>query len=190
MAPPELQLANIAVRPASAILFSGGGSRSFTATIGYLAALTELGLLDSTRYISGVSGGSWATVLYAFSNSSSNNSNSSSSSSGGGDGSISDVHSSSNVTLLLGNTTFPENMTAATLPDIPAGCARRAAVDLNMLHRLLVQYLGKSNPEYAWVEVRAGFHSRRLDRLSHLCHRLFRPLHAPSKSRYPQIMLL
>lgn len=124
---PEAELEAVASRPASAILFSGGGSRSFTVTTGYMAALLELGLLDSTRYVSGVSGGSWATVLYAFSN-------------------------TTNATLLMGNTTFPQNLTADALATLPAGCARRAAVDKDMLTRILEEYLGGSKSEYAWVQ--------------------------------------
>lgn len=50
----------------SAVCFSGGGLRSFIASIGYLAALEDLGLMDEIGYTTGVSGGSWATVLYSY----------------------------------------------------------------------------------------------------------------------------
>ena len=42
------------------ICFSGGGTRSMAATMGQLRALHKLGLLAKARYISSVSGGSWA----------------------------------------------------------------------------------------------------------------------------------
>lgn len=52
-------------RASSAVAFTGGGSRSYLASLGYLAALNELDL-SNIRYMSGVSGGSWATVVYSF----------------------------------------------------------------------------------------------------------------------------
>ena len=42
---PENELRDINSRPNTAIAFTGGGSRSYLASIGYLAALTELGNL-------------------------------------------------------------------------------------------------------------------------------------------------
>ena len=38
--------------------FSGGGTRSYLATLGYLRALLDLGVLQDLRYVSSVSGGS------------------------------------------------------------------------------------------------------------------------------------
>ena len=55
-----------------AVCFSGGGSRALTCAWGQLlglSTLTDAGgkpLLDEVRYISSVSGGSWAAVLYTF----------------------------------------------------------------------------------------------------------------------------
>ena len=55
-----------------AVCFSGGGSRALTCAWGQLLGLTHLKdadgkpLLDDVRYISSVSGGSWAAVLYTF----------------------------------------------------------------------------------------------------------------------------
>ena len=49
------------------IAFSGGGSRSASATIGQLRALESLNLLDKVKYISCVSGGSWAATSYIYS---------------------------------------------------------------------------------------------------------------------------
>lgn len=48
------------------IAFSGGGSRAAAATAGQLRALNYLGLLDNVRYISCVSGGSWASVPFTY----------------------------------------------------------------------------------------------------------------------------
>ena len=55
-----------------AVCFSGGGSRALTCAWGQLLGLSTLKdvsgkpLLDEVRYISSVSGGSWAAVLYTF----------------------------------------------------------------------------------------------------------------------------
>ena len=53
-------------RPNTGIAFSGGGSRAFAATLGQLAGLHQLGLLQSVRYIGGLSGSSWALVPLLF----------------------------------------------------------------------------------------------------------------------------
>jgi len=63
---PESAYDDIMSRPNTAIAFSGGGSRSYAATMGYLAGLNELGLMENVRYISGISGGSWATSVYSY----------------------------------------------------------------------------------------------------------------------------
>jgi hypothetical protein len=44
---PELKEETVTKRPNTAIAFTGGGSRSFLASIGYLAGLTELGKNNS-----------------------------------------------------------------------------------------------------------------------------------------------
>jgi hypothetical protein len=55
-----------------AVCFSGGGSRALTCAWGQLLGLSQLcdaqgkPLLDQVRYISSVSGGTWASVLYTF----------------------------------------------------------------------------------------------------------------------------
>lgn len=48
------------------IAFSGGGSRAAAATTGQLRALNHLHLMDKVRYISSVSGGTWASVAYTY----------------------------------------------------------------------------------------------------------------------------
>jgi hypothetical protein len=68
---PELADDQLAVpwlrdRPSFGVAFSGGGTRSATATLGQLRALTDLGWLRQARYISSNSGGSWASVPYTY----------------------------------------------------------------------------------------------------------------------------
>ncbi len=46
--------------------FSGGGKRSYAATVGQLRALEEIGLLDHMDYVSVVSGGSWALAVFLY----------------------------------------------------------------------------------------------------------------------------
>jgi len=69
--PPELADDELAVpwltdRPSFGIAFSGGGTRSATASLGELRALHRLGWLKRARHLSANSGGSWATVPYTY----------------------------------------------------------------------------------------------------------------------------
>ncbi len=61
---PEVSL--LSDRPNTAIAFSGGGSRSFLAGMGYLAALHKLDLMKNVRYLGGISGGGWLTSTYTW----------------------------------------------------------------------------------------------------------------------------
>eukprot|EP01034_Spumella_vulgaris_P028160 gene28160-34976_t len=61
---PETEL--LSDRPNTAIAFTGGGSRAYVAAFGVLSALTELDLMKQVRYIGGISGGAWATVMYSY----------------------------------------------------------------------------------------------------------------------------
>ena len=130
--------------------FSGGGSRSFTASIGYLAGLNELGLLGNVRYggrplrplslapssccgvylscpacsyITGISGGSWATAAFSYA--------------GVAEG---------NDRLLLGDVIFPANLTTGNLNDILPQCLRGAAVNKNFQDILLGKLLNPQVP--------------------------------------------
>lgn len=49
------------------IAFSGGGTRSASATLGQLRGLEQNGWLARVRYMTAVSGGSWAAVPYTYS---------------------------------------------------------------------------------------------------------------------------
>lgn len=53
-------------RPSLGFAFSGGGTRSASASLGQYRALHELGWLERARYISANSGGSWITVPYIY----------------------------------------------------------------------------------------------------------------------------
>lgn len=61
---PEKKL--VSDRKDVGVSFSGGGSRSYAATLGYLRGLLDLNLLDDIRYISSVSGGTWAVAVATF----------------------------------------------------------------------------------------------------------------------------
>ncbi len=68
---PEMADAELAVpwlkdRASFGIAFSGGGTRSASASLGQLRALHSLGWLGRARYISANSGGSWATVPFTY----------------------------------------------------------------------------------------------------------------------------
>jgi hypothetical protein len=57
-----------ALRPTDlGVAFSGGGTRSAAATLGQLRGLRDSGWLEHVRYISAVSGGSWAALPFAYS---------------------------------------------------------------------------------------------------------------------------
>ena len=66
MADPELAVPWLSDRESFGIAFSGGGTRSASASLGELRALHNLGWLDRARYISSNSGGSWVTVPYTW----------------------------------------------------------------------------------------------------------------------------
>ena len=53
-------------RPSTGVCFSGGGTRSYAATIGQLRGLAETGLLDQIGYVSAVSGGAWAATAHTY----------------------------------------------------------------------------------------------------------------------------
>ncbi|MEM7532410.1 MAG: hypothetical protein AAF639_09545 [Chloroflexota bacterium] len=63
---PEQSLDEVMDKPNTGVCFSGGGTRAMTATMGQLRALDHLGLIPDIRYISCVSGGSWATTIYIY----------------------------------------------------------------------------------------------------------------------------
>jgi len=69
--PPEIAAGDLAVpwlqdRASFGVAFSGGGTRSASASLGQLRALQDLGWLQRARYISSNSGGSWVTIPYTY----------------------------------------------------------------------------------------------------------------------------
>jgi Patatin-like phospholipase len=48
------------------VAFSGGGTRSASATLGQLRGLKRNGWLDRVRYVAAVSGGSWAAIPFTY----------------------------------------------------------------------------------------------------------------------------
>lgn len=52
--------------PNIGVAFSGGGTRSATATAGQLRGLLQNGWLEHVRYISAVSGGAWAAIPFTY----------------------------------------------------------------------------------------------------------------------------
>lgn len=66
LADNELKVSDLKNRKNVGVAFSGGGTRSAAATLGELRGLSELGLLKSVRYLSCVSGGSWACVPFCY----------------------------------------------------------------------------------------------------------------------------
>mmetsp|Transcript_22682 Transcript_22682/g.49684 ORF Transcript_22682/g.49684 Transcript_22682/m.49684 type:complete len:571 (-) Transcript_22682:35-1747(-) len=101
---PELDLPEIASRPSTAVCFSGGGTRAMVAALAQMKALQELDLIKNTRYISGISGGSWATSIIAYT-----------------------PGNPVDDSVLFGDIVEPDQLTMEGLGDIPEGCARSAA---------------------------------------------------------------
>ena len=62
----ELAVPGLSERASFGVAFSGGGTRSASATLGQLRALHQLGWLQRARYISSNSGGSWVAVPYTW----------------------------------------------------------------------------------------------------------------------------
>lgn len=63
---PENDLPELQDKPNTAIAFSGGGTRSYVGTIGFLAGLRDAGLLENIRYLGGVSSSSWAVAAFCY----------------------------------------------------------------------------------------------------------------------------
>jgi hypothetical protein len=63
---PEESIESIQKKENFGIAFSGGGTRAVSMTMGQLRALSQIGILDRSRYMSAVSGGCWATLPFMF----------------------------------------------------------------------------------------------------------------------------
>ena len=63
---PERQLDPPLAGADLGVAFSGGGTRSASASIGQLRGLVQNGWLDRVKYVTAVSGGSWAAVPFTY----------------------------------------------------------------------------------------------------------------------------
>lgn len=105
---PEVDL--LKSKPNTAIAATGGGSRAYTAFLGYMAGLNELGLMGNVRYIGGISGGAWATTTYSY------------------------AQNTDDDKVLLGPVTNPEDLTLDNLKGMDPNCARGfAAANLTLI---------------------------------------------------------
>lgn len=95
---PETEL--LKSKPNTALAFSGGGSRAYIATMGYLAAIRDLDLLKNVRYIGGISGGGWATTTFTF------------------------VQNVTDDNIFLGEIVAPEDIKLEDLKKMDPACAR------------------------------------------------------------------
>ena len=108
------------------IAFTGGGSRSYIAATGYLAALTELGLMDNIRYISGISGGNWATLSYMY------------------------AQNKVDDSVLLGPIVDPADITEENLKKMDPDCMR-GVTDADYVKQMLVYMLDGVQAGEAWM---------------------------------------
>ena len=95
---PE-QTANLPATPNTGVCFSGGGTRALASALGQLRGLTGLGLMGNVRYISCVSGGSWAAAPYTYY-----------------------ASGPANDSEFLGPITSPQNINMAGLATLPQTC--------------------------------------------------------------------
>lgn len=108
----------------TALCVSGGGFRSLAATLGYFRALHELGLLNNFDMLSSVSGGTWASAIYMFS----------------------DVSHSE----LLGPSADPGSLTLDVLRAQPA---KLGSVALSSTNRIIVKLLPSGLPYHMlWIQ--------------------------------------
>ena len=115
-------------KPSTAIGFTGGGSRAYVAALGQLAALTQLNLIKNVRYIGGISGGSWATLVYSF------------------------AQNVKSDTQFLGEITPPHLLTKAHLEIMDPACARSfAAKNLTLIALNAIREKKVSHLAYSWA---------------------------------------
>jgi hypothetical protein len=118
---PEHSL--LSSKPNTAIAFTGGGSRAYVASLGYLAGLYQLDLLKNVRYMGGISGGSWATTTFTYAQNAPDN-------------------------VLLGPVANPEQLTQQNLLKMDPKCARGyaaanlTAIGIKAYHDKLVTTVG------------------------------------------------
>jgi hypothetical protein len=109
------------------VCFSGGGPRSFAASLGQMRGLAALGLLDQVGAISCVSGGTWFGVLFTYAPSS-----------------IADSD-------LLGPVVAPGSITLGSLEIIADDCI--ASSLLNLTNEAISAYFATYLWEYTWGDL-------------------------------------
>lgn len=113
------------------VAISGGGSRSYLCALGYLRGLSDLGLMHKARYISGVSGGAWATLVYTYYQPG-----------------VPGVATTDEE--LLGDILPPEKCTLATLSQMNDTCARKATTH-DFYETLVGNFFEHKSLPSAWI---------------------------------------
>jgi len=127
---PENNYSKIKGRPNIGICFSGGGTRSASATLGQLRGLNEIGVLDSIKYISAVSGGAWTALTYTY---------------------LQD-DTVEGRELFLGKYTKPKNITEDNLSDAKKGYMGTAIKGSYVFHRVFGYWLaGRTDETYSSI---------------------------------------
>lgn len=103
---PENDLPELHNRGNFGLAFSGGGTRAQIAALGQLKGLETLGILKHAKYITGISGGSWAAASFAYARAS--------------------------IAKFLGDLQDPENITMASLGKTTGGAGRFFAVNQDL----------------------------------------------------------
>lgn len=138
---PEEQVPSVRAKPPNGLCFSGGGSRSYVGAMGVLRALTDLGLMGQIRYLGGASGGGWAASAYTYFQPDQPFSRIE----------VAEDHtvrttysktetSASNDEVLLGNITFPTDMTPSNINYIAPQCLR-GSVSSNVISNFVKEWL-------------------------------------------------
>jgi len=127
---PEINSGILSQKSPIAAAFSGGGARAFACALGQMRALHDLQTLQRMKYLTGVSGGSWATAAYTYAQ---------------------PETFGNDDRVLLGENLAPQNITMAALKEIDSRCARKSVT------KSLVTAVGKhilfgSTPAHAWVQ--------------------------------------
>lgn len=99
-------------RKNNGICFSGGGTRAMILAMGQMQGLDSLDLLNTSKYISSVSGGSWASTLYSF--------------------------DEANSSALLGTPVKPSNISENNLPEMATGAQTHRFLGILLINAVRV----------------------------------------------------
>jgi len=95
---------------------SGGGTRAYLASLGYLRGLLDLGLLEKTSYVSSVSGGTWANAAFTY---------------------FQENSTGISLAEFLGELREPSQLTMKVLDQIDHRSARASPVNINFFERIV-----------------------------------------------------